>query len=55
MTRTFNFYTIISLIRNNEFISNIEKITVDEIAQRGLIVLSKIGSIIEKNGGGIKE
>jgi hypothetical protein len=35
MTRKFNFYTIISLIRNNDFVSNIEKITVDEIAQRG--------------------
>jgi hypothetical protein len=35
MVRPFDFYTIISLIRNNEYVSNIEKITVDEIARRG--------------------
>ncbi len=35
MVRPFDFYTIVSLIRNNEFVSNIEKITVDELAQRG--------------------
>ena len=35
MARPFDFHTIISLIRNNEFVSNIEKVSVDEIAQRG--------------------
>ena len=35
MARPFDFSTIISLIRNNDFVSNIETVTVDEIARRG--------------------
>jgi hypothetical protein len=35
MARSFNFSNIISFIRNNAFVSRIEKVTIDEIAQRG--------------------